>query len=116
MFTGTYLDDRGPIIIFSNTWEEHLEHLKLVFDRIGQASLTLKKAKFVFTSAEVAYFGHVVGLGKVAPRSLKADAIFEFKRPTDKKQQRSFLGIAESHFAQIAACLTNLLCKNQKFI
>jgi len=119
MFTGAYLDD---IIIFSNTWEEHLEHLKLVFDRIRQASLTLKKAKCVFASAEVEYLGHVVGLGKVAPRSAKVEAILKFKRPTDKKQLRSFLGIAGyyrkfiPHFAHIAACLTNLLRKNQKFV
>ena len=33
-----YLDD---IIIFSNTWEEHLKHLKLVFNRVREASLTL---------------------------------------------------------------------------
>jgi len=87
MFTGAYLDDT---IIFSNTWEEHLEHLKLVFDRIRQASLTLRKTKFVFTFADVEYFGHVVGLGKVAPRSVTVEAILEFKRPTDKKQLRSF--------------------------
>jgi len=45
LFTGAYLDD---IIIFSNTWDDHLKHLKLVFDRIPQANLTLKKTKCVF--------------------------------------------------------------------
>ena len=118
-FTGAYLDD---IIIFSDTWQEHLQHLKLVFDRIRHANLTLKKAKCVFASAEVEYLGHVVGLSRVAPRSAKVDAIFKFNRPTDKKQLRSFLGIAGyyrkfiPHFAQIAACLTNLLRKNKKFV
>ena len=34
--SGAYLDD---IIIFSNTWEEHLKHLQLVFDRVRKACL-----------------------------------------------------------------------------
>jgi len=56
--------------------------------------------------------GHVVGLGKVAPRSAKVDAILKYNRPTGKKQLRAFLGIAGyyrkfiPHFAHIAACLT----------
>ena len=80
-FTGAYLDD---IIIFSNTWDDHLRHFKLVFDRIKQANLTVKKAKCVFASAAVEYLGHVVGLGKVAPRSAKVDAILKHNRPSDK--------------------------------
>ena len=100
LFTGAYLDD---IIIFSNTWDDHLKHLKLVFDRTRQANLTLKKAKCVFASAEVEYLG-----------------IQQAHR--QKKQLRSFLGIAGyyrkfiPHFAQIAACLTNLLRKNRKYV
>ena len=118
-FTGAYLDD---IIIFSDNWDDHMKHLKLVFDRVRQANLTLKKSKCVFASAEVEYLGHTVGLGKVAPRSAKVDAILKFQRPSDKKQLRAFLGIAGyyrkfiPHFAQIAACLTDLLRKNTKFV
>ena len=88
----------------------------------GKPILLSKKAKCVFASAEVEYLGHVVGLGKVAPRSAKVDAILKYNRPTDKKQLRSFLGIAGyyrkfiPHFAQIAACLTNLLRQNKKFV
>jgi hypothetical protein len=117
-FTGAYLDD---IIIFSDTWEDHLEHLRQVLDRIRAANLTLKKAKCVFATAEVEYLGHTVGLGKVAPRTAKVDAILKFPKPTDRKQLRSFLGIAGyyrkfiPHFAQIAACLTNVLRKGTKF-
>ena len=118
-FTGAYLDD---IIIFSDTWDDHLKHLELAFKRIRQANLTIKKAKCIFASAQVEYLGHVVGLGKVAPCSAKVDAILKFNRPTEKKQLRAFIGIAGyyrkfiTHFAHIAACLTNLLHKNNKFV
>ena len=118
-FTGAYLDD---IIIFSDTWDDHLKHLELVFKSIRQANLTIKKAKCIFASAQVEYLGPVIGLGKVAPRSAKVDAILNFNRPTDKKQLRAFIDITGyyrkfiPHFAQIAVCLTNLLRKNNKFV
>ena len=118
-FTGAYLDD---IIIFSNSWRAHLRHVRQVLDRIHSANLTLKKAKCVFATAEVEYLGHTVGLGKVAPRLAKVEAILQFPRPADRKQLRSFLGIAGyyrkflPHYAHIAACLTNMLRKGTKFI
>jgi len=41
-FCAAYLDD---IIIFSDSWEEHLRHLRMVFDRIRDARLTLSSSK-----------------------------------------------------------------------
>jgi len=39
-FCAAYLDN---IIIFSDTWEEHMRHLEIVFTRIREADLTLNK-------------------------------------------------------------------------
>ena len=41
-FCAAYLDD---IIIFSDTWEEHLSHLRTVLSRIRAANLTLSPTK-----------------------------------------------------------------------
>jgi hypothetical protein len=117
-FTGSFLDD---IIIFSNSWEDHLCHIQQVFDRIKAAGLTIKKSKCVFATAEVDFLGHRVGLGKVEPRRKTVQALLDFPKPMDQKQLRSYLGLAGyyrkfiPHFAQIAACLTNLLKKGVKF-
>jgi len=77
--SGAYLYD---IIIFSNTWEDHLKHLKLVFDRVRKAGLTLNLKKCVFATGEVDYLGHYVGLGKVQPIEKKVEALMNFPRPT----------------------------------
>ena len=44
-FAMRYLDD---IIIFSRTKEEHLEYLRIIFDRLRQADLKLKLKKCSF--------------------------------------------------------------------
>lgn len=118
-FTGAYLDD---IIIFSTSWADHLEHIQLVFERIRSAGLTLKRAKCIFATAEVEFLGHKVGLGKVEPRRQTVKALLDFPKPTNPKQLRSYLGLAGyyrrfiPHFAEVAACLTNLLRKGVKFV
>ena len=52
-----YLDD---VIIFSSTFEEHLERLDAVFSRLKQHNLKLKPSKCEFLRSEVTYLGHVV--------------------------------------------------------
>ena len=44
-FAGAYLDD---VIIFSRSWDEHLDHLREVFRRLQEAELTLKVSKCQF--------------------------------------------------------------------
>jgi len=113
-FTGAYLDD---IIIFSTTWEEHLQHINRVLSAIRSAGLILKRSKCVFATAGLEFLGHKVGLGKVEPRRQTVQALLDFPRPNNPKQLRSYLGLAGyyrkfiPHFADISACLTNLLRK-----
>ena len=55
-FAFAYLDD---IIIFSNTAEEHLNHIQIVIDRLKAAQLKLKKSKCSFFKRELYYLGHL---------------------------------------------------------
>ena len=52
-----YLDD---IVIFSSTFEEHLDRLEAVFSRLKQHNLKLKASKCEFMRSEIACLGHVV--------------------------------------------------------
>lgn len=117
-FADAYLDD---IIIFSNSWDEHLHHLNLVLNKIGRAGLTLKLSKCEFANAQIDYLGHRVGLGQVQPLQHKITSIQNFPRPNTRKQLQSFLGVCGyfrkflPHYAHLSIALTNLLKKNVKF-
>src|SRR3954471_3445065 len=89
-----YLDD---IIIFSQTFEEHLKKLTLVFDRLREANLKLKGSKCRFCLPEVQFLGHVVGADGIQPDPDKVKAVQEFPRPMKLNQLQSFLGLT-SHY------------------
>ena len=52
-----YLDD---IIIFSHSYEEHLQHLDAVFERIKQHGLKLNPSKCKFFQRRLKYLGHII--------------------------------------------------------
>ena len=52
-----FLDD---IVVFSETFEEHLERLEAVFSRFRQNGLKLKPSKCEHFKTRVKYLGHVV--------------------------------------------------------
>jgi len=53
-FSCAYIDD---IIIYSKMWEEHVENLKVVFDCLHSACLTINPAKCVLAKKETKYQG-----------------------------------------------------------
>ena len=59
-FATAYIDD---IIIFINTWEDHLGHIRQVLNRIKEAGLTLRKRK--------CQFGTALAVVKFSPNRLK---------------------------------------------
>lgn len=73
-----YLDD---IVVYSNSWEEHRDHLIAVLDRLKEAGLTLKPEKCNFAMIECVDLGHVVGNGVVCPEMTKVEAVEHFLIP-----------------------------------
>ena len=85
-----YIDD---IIVFSDTWEQHLHRVKAFLTSLRQAQLTVNLAKCEFGRACVTYLGHVVGQGEIRPINAKVEAIVNFPVPTNKNQLMRFLGM-----------------------
>lgn len=114
-FAAAYLDD---LIIFSESWEDHLTHIQLVLERLHQAGLTAKARKCEFGASECVYLGHVVDSGTVKPEEDKTAAVQKFPTPETKKAVRSFLGITGyyhrfmENYSAVAAPLTDLTKKN----
>ena len=82
-FSAVYLDD---LIVFSETWEKHLQHIRAVLQRLREAGLTAKPRKCQFGMAQCAYLGHIVGSGLVHPEPAKIQAVKDFPVPQTKKQ------------------------------
>ena len=113
-----YIDDA---IIYSDTWEEHLQIMRKFFDTLAKANLTVNLAKSDFCHATVEYLGHKVGQGYVTPIMAKVEAIAKFPIPTNKKGLMRFLGMTGFYrkfcpnFSSTVSPLTNLLQKKAKF-
>ncbi|XP_030216443.1 uncharacterized protein LOC115546817 [Gadus morhua] len=114
-----YLDD---LIVYTTTWEEHMQILDQVFTRLAKASLTLNLAKCEFGKATVTYLGRQVGQGQVRPVDAKVQAITECPIPSTRRALRRFLGMAGYYrsfcrnFSTITHPLTNLLSPKVDFV
>ena len=84
-----YLDD---IIIFSDSYEEHLEDLELIMSRLQDANLTLKKEKCYLFKTNVNFLGYTLCCKGVKPQTEKVEAIGKMGPPVTKSQLQTFLG------------------------
>ncbi len=58
-----YIDD---VIVYSDSWSEHLTDLTRVIKRLGEVGLTIKRSKCEFGKRYMLYLGHQVGGGMLA--------------------------------------------------
>ena len=110
-FVLVYLDD---ILVYSNSEEEHLEHLRLVFEILHQHSLYARPEKCVFNQSNVEFCGHLVGQGIVKVLDSKVKTIKDWPQPRNVQEVRQFYGLVNyyrrfiRYFSIIAAPLSDL--------
>ena len=117
-FVIAYLDN---IIIFSKTPQEHLSHIRMVFEKLKSATLSMKKSKCSFFSKEVQYLGHILSATGIQTLPSKTHTIQNMNPPTTPKQVRAFLGLVGYYrkfirgFAKTAKPLALLTRQQVKF-
>ncbi|GBM21952.1 Retrovirus-related Pol polyprotein from transposon 17.6 [Araneus ventricosus] len=113
-----YLDD---ILIPAKTWEEMIEKLIEVFERLRSANLTLKLPKCKFGKQEVEYLGFIINKNGIKQGSRKVEAISKFRHPKSIHDVRRFLGLTSffrrfiPNYAIKARYLTQLKKKDEIF-
>ncbi len=89
-FAKVYIDD---ILVVSESWSVHVNHLRSVFVVLAEAGLTVKKNKCVFGKRKLEFLGHLIGNGVVSVPETRVRAILEHPLPRSRKQLRGFLGL-----------------------
>ncbi|PIL30265.1 hypothetical protein GSI_07443 [Ganoderma sinense ZZ0214-1] len=89
VFMDVYLDD---IAVYSDTLEEHLQHVKLVIDILRKETLYLSAMKLRFLCREMKILGRIVDDQGIRMDPEKVDNVLSRKVPTNRELLRGFLG------------------------
>ena len=114
--TISYFDD---ILVFSDTWNNHLKTLQLVLHRLQSNGIHAKPSKMSVGFPEIDFLGHIIGNGIQKPQKDKISKILKLGIPTTKKQVQSLMGLLNYYrkfipnFAKLSTPLSNLVRKNQ---
>nr|AAQ56283.1 putative polyprotein [Oryza sativa Japonica Group] len=118
-FVVVFIDD---ILVYSQSEEDHQQHLRLVLGKLWEHQLYAKLSKCEFWLSEVKFLGHVISAKGVAVDPETVIAVTDWKQPKTVTQVRSFLGLAGyyrrfiENFSKIARPMTQLLKKEEKFV
>ncbi|XP_027158001.1 uncharacterized protein LOC113759619 [Coffea eugenioides] len=117
-FVVVYFDD---ILIYSKSYNEHLEHIRAVMDVLRREQLYANLKKCNFYTNELVFLGFVISAQGMKVDDQKVKAIQEWPTPRSVGDVRSFHGLAGFYrrfvrdFSTIAAPLTELIKKNENF-
>lgn len=113
-FVLVFFDD---ILVYSASWVEHLQHMRLVFLLLRQHTLFLKKSKCTFGVDLVSYLGHVISSQGVSVDETKVQVVSDWLTLGSTTPLRGFLSLScfysrfIKNYGIIAGPLTNLLQK-----
>lgn len=107
-----FFDD---ILVYSKGWEDHLQHLNIIFSLMRKHQFFAKASKCAFGVQQIEYLGHIVSVNGVATDPEKIAAMVNWPTPKSLKELRGFLGLTGYYrrfikaYGQTAKPLTKLL-------
>ncbi|UYV62175.1 hypothetical protein LAZ67_1008118 [Cordylochernes scorpioides] len=110
-----YFDD---FVIYSETLEEHQEHLRRFFAFCDAENLQLNLTKCEFFRQTIEFLGYTITAGTTTPLIRNTDVIHAIPPPNNRKTLQSFLGAVNVYnkfipdYARLRTPLNNLLKKD----
>jgi hypothetical protein len=114
-----YLDD---LVVYSENFEQHIEHVNEVFKRLRKSGLTINPSKLKLAEKQIPFLGHLVSSQGVSIDPDRTKSIREYPPPKDSKGIARFIGAIGYYskfipnYAEIAAPLNALRKKDSKFV
>jgi hypothetical protein len=117
-FVVVYLDD---ILIYSETKEDHENHVRVVLKKLREHKLYCKLEKCQFFETSIAYLGFYISPDGISMDPSKVSSVTDWPAPKNAHDIQVFLGFANFYrrfiksFAKVAQPITKLLRKDTKF-
>ena len=108
------------ILVYSNTYDEHLSHLHKLFKILQENKLSINFKKCSFSVKEIYFLGFLINEFEIFVDPNKIKAIKDWPQPRTVKKLQSFLGLTSfyrkfiTNLITIASSLTKCL-KKRKF-
>ena len=108
----------GDICTYSKTPEQHIEHLRLVLQKLREHQLFIKMPKCLWGRKEIEFLGVIVGNGTLRAALDEISAVRDWPLPKIQKQIKSFVQFCSyygkfiRHFSDCVAPLTDMCRKN----
>ncbi len=113
-----YLDD---ILIYSDTREQHILHVKAVLERLRRHKLWAKAEKCEFFTDRVEFLGYVISPAGIEMDRKKVEKVLDWPNLKTVKDVQIFLGFANyyrkfiANYSKLCTPLTRLLRKDITF-
>lgn len=88
-FATAYIDD---ILIYSETMEDHVKHVRLVLQQLRKAGLQASLPKCEFHTTRTRYLGFIISTNGVEVDPEKVSVVTQWKQPETMRGVQSFLG------------------------
>lgn len=108
----SYVDD---LLIFSRSYNSHIQHIDNVLSRLLEFGATVKLKKSNFLQKEINFLGYVVGKDGIRMDPERVKKIKELPEPRNIKELQSILGLMnyyrgfQKQFAELSGRLSHLL-------